>query len=227
MLPVVVSYYTKGSLYEKEAQDLVNSCKSLQLEYDIEAINDLGSWSNNCCYKPTFLLKKLSQYRYPIVWTDVDSVIVQNPDLFEGLSADFAAHIRENLPNDDIAKVLSGTLYINYTSKAKRLLKMWILECNKLKNAQELPLDQDALRSVIYNYPHGADVYHLPSSYCKIFDKDDEPLSEEAVFVHYQASRFHAGATEDFAAQQQLLRQLDSLELKEFRRSSNDNFFST
>jgi hypothetical protein len=211
MLPIIVSYYTKNSLYEKQVEDLVRSCEELQLEYDITGIASLGSWSANCCFKPTFLLQKLLQYRRPIVWTDADSVMMKRPELLGTLRCDLAVHVRELLPVSDRGKVLSGTVFINYSSLAKRLLKMWILEC------QRQGIDQEALRDVLFHYPHGASVEHLPASYCHIFDKGDNP---DAVFVHYQASRME----KDHEVVKLFLQELSGEEFKTFHKSINETY---
>ncbi len=216
MLPIIVSYYTKDTLYEIQVKDLIQSCETLGLAHDIVGIETLGSWSKNCCFKPAFLLSKLMEHRRPIVWTDADSVVMRQPELFLGMGADMAVHMREHLPKDDVAKVLSGTIFINYTSRSKRLLKLWILECKRHMEGKALPLDQEALRDVIYHYPHGAVVESLPEAYCHIFDKSE---CEKAVFVHYQASRIERVLNEENSIFGHFLKELDGMDLKTFRRS--------
>lgn len=214
MLPVIVSYYTKNSLYEKQVRDLVASCKALCLEYDIEAIDSFGSWSKNCCYKPAFILKKMLEHRRPIVWTDADSVIIKTPKLFKTLDSDFALHVREHLPQDDFSKVLSGTLFINYSTKAKIFVKLWLLE--SLKSST----DQEALRDTIIKYPNIANIFHLPSSYCHIFDKQEDL---DAVFVHYQASRAQREIEKGNWLLDAFLNELEGEEFKTFRRTEKED----
>ena len=59
MNPLIVSYYTAGTGYEVEVQNLIASCRKLDLQADIVPIPSRGSWDKNCCYKPEFLLEKL------------------------------------------------------------------------------------------------------------------------------------------------------------------------
>lgn len=216
MWPIIVSYYTRNTLYENQVEDLIKSCESLELPFDIVPIESLGSWSKNCCFKPTFLLEKLLQHRRPIVWTDADSTVMRKPELFRHLTSDLGVHIREHLSETDSSKVLSGTIFINYTSGAKRLLKLWLLECRRKMERQELVLDQEALRDVIYRYPHGALIEHLPSSYCHIFDKSEE---ECPVFVHYQASRIERALNSDNEILGLFMKELHGSDLKTFPRS--------
>jgi hypothetical protein len=214
MWPIIVSYYTKNTLYENQVEDLIRSCQDLGLPYDVVPIESLGSWSKNCCFKPSFLLQKLLLHRRPIVWTDADSVIVKKPELFTHLNCDMGVHIREHLPETDSSKVLSGTIFINYTSRAKRLLKLWLLECKRRVEREGLVLDQEALRDVIYRYPHGALIDHLPSSYCQIFDKKQE---EAPVFIHYQASRIERALNSDNQILGVFLKELHGEDLKTFQ----------
>lgn len=192
--PLIVSYYTEGTLYEKEAYDLIESCKKFGLEYDIVSVPNLGSWSANCCYKPTFLLEKLEKHQRPLVWTDVDSVIVKDPVLFNECYADVALRINDHLPETDKAKILSGTLFINNTASAKKLLQLWAKECARCLLQEEMVFDQVALKKVILHYPTIVEIKRLPASYIRIVDHPKNEKSgnpEDAVIVHYQASRLY------------------------------------
>ncbi|HAB98582.1 MAG TPA: hypothetical protein DCE71_02020, partial [Parachlamydiales bacterium] len=55
--PLIISFYTQNTIYEKEVEDLEASCQSLELAYYIEGRKDLGTWEENCCQKPLFILE--------------------------------------------------------------------------------------------------------------------------------------------------------------------------
>ena len=74
--PKVISYYTKNTLYEREVEDLTKSLEDFKLDYHIEGIEDFGGWERNCCFKPTFIKSKLLQFKKPVLWIDIDAVIL-------------------------------------------------------------------------------------------------------------------------------------------------------
>lgn len=186
---IVVSFYTKNTSYEKEAEGLIASCERLSLPYDIEAIDSLGTWDKNCCQKPSFLLRKLQKHKQPIVWVDADAVILKKPTLFDNLEYDIAAMVVEELPMDDDSKILSGTLYCNNTPQVHTFLQSWHDECQRLlKEAKgSVVWDQAALRNALTN-AKDLSLASLPPSYAAIFDCYAD--LDNAVIVHCQASRY-------------------------------------
>ena len=192
--PLVVSYYNENTPYEKEAQDLIASCKKFDLDYDIVSVPNLGSWSANCCYKPEFLLAKLEEHDRPLIWTDADSIFNKEPILFNECYADVAMRVNDHVAPDDNAKVLTGTLFFNTTASSKKLLTLWKKECERhMSSGKETVLDQVCLRKVILHYPTIVEMKRLPISYVYIVDNphDRANVHEDAVVVHYQASRLY------------------------------------
>ena len=189
--PIFVSYYTKGSIYETEAQDLIKSLDKLELQHDICAIEDRGSWSANCCYKPEFLLKKLEEHGGPVVWVDADSVVLQNPDFFDDCYADVALYVNDHVEPSDNAKILTGTMFANNTASAKKLLELWQKEGERmLESFKGRVLDQVALRRVVLHYPTIVEMKRLPERYIRIVrNREDRENTSDGVIVHYQASR--------------------------------------
>ncbi len=191
--PLVVSYYTEGTPYEKEAKDLIASCEKFGLEYEVVGVPSRGSWSANCCYKPEYLLAKLDEHKRPLIWTDVDSVFVQNPEIFYNCGADVALRINDHLPIENKAKILTGTFFINNTASGRKLLQLWKKECERLLVKEEMVFDQVCLRKVILHYPTIVEIKRLPATYVTIVDhpEDKKSLGGDAVVVHYQASRLY------------------------------------
>ena len=115
--PLIVSYYTKDTLYQLEVQNLIASCEKWQLDHHVEPIPSFGSWERNCAYKPFFLMEKLQQFSRPIFWVDADAVFVQEPKALEIFDLDFVARINSDLADTHPSKVMSGSLYINATQE--------------------------------------------------------------------------------------------------------------
>lgn len=188
--PIIVSYYTKRSCYEKEAKELADSLKNLQLDYEIDEIDDLGTWNKNCCHKPEFLYEKLIKYQRPIVWIDSDSRILKKPSLFYSATFDLALRIRPSFETNDSNKISSGTLYFAYTPLVLEFLRDWQAECLHQNQKTIEVSDQDCLKTTLFKYFNKLKIYSLPISYCKIFDHPEDKSFDD-VIVHFQASRFY------------------------------------
>ncbi len=213
--PLFVSYYTKGSLYEKEAKDLIASLNKLGLKHDICAIEDKGSWSANCCYKAEFLLKKLEEHKRPLVWTDADSIVVKQPDFFNDCFADVSFRVNDHVEPSDDGKILTGTFFVNDTASSKKLLQLWKKECERmLEMGKPKVLDQVALRRVVLHYPTIVEMKRLPEKYIRIVrNAEDRNNPGDAVIMHFQASRL-AQKLEENGVAAALIQNMSSADLK-------------
>ncbi len=187
MQPLIVSYYNENSVYEKEATELAESCKNFGLEYEIGAIHE------EPCLKPTFLLAALEKFNRPLIWTDIDSIFVQDPILLKECKADVAFRINDNVPIDSPLKMLTSTMFINNTLSAKKLLSFWKKECEKLLKQDSNALDQVALRKVVLHYPTIVEIKRLPMTYVTVTDNAEDRLAypDNAVIVHHELSRIY------------------------------------
>ncbi|NGX38755.1 MAG: hypothetical protein KR126chlam1_00065 [Chlamydiae bacterium] len=191
--PVIISFYTKETPYEKEVENLIASCERFGLEHSIEGVESFGTRELNCTFKPFFLLQKLQELKKPLLWIDADGVVVQKPKWQEAFAADLAVRMHPELADDHRSKVITSTVFIRPTDGAKVLLKLWIKQCQETlldPNRTDEFWDQTALRDAILKRPSGISVSALPLSYAKIFDHPtDRLLAPEPVIEHFQASR--------------------------------------
>jgi hypothetical protein len=191
--PLVISYYTKETLYQLEVQNLIASCENWGIEYHVEGISSFGTWERNCAYKPFFLLEQLQKWKRALFWVDADAVFMKKPQWSELFASDFAVRINELWDDAHPSKVMSGSLYINATQGGERVLKAWAKEClDRLSdpNRTEELWDQVALRDVLKKGVPEARVVSLPAGYTFIVGHPcDEKEIEEVIIGHYQASR--------------------------------------
>ena len=186
MFPKVISFYTKNTPYEDEAQDLIASCEKFGLEYEIDAIDSKGSWGKNCNFKSEFILEKLTKLKRPVLWVDSDAVFVKYPKELKNLSADFALCMVPNAPDEHPCKMITGTIYVNYTPTSIEHLKEWIEACPGYLDEQ-MP-DQMALKDILLKGK--AKVHDLSVPYFTTYDLIGVGIyAQEAVLVHFQASR--------------------------------------
>jgi len=187
MFPIIISYYTKNTGYEDYAKTLIASCERWNLCHSITGIANLGSWERNCCYKPKYIMQKLFKLKSPLLWVDADAEIIKKPMLFQDFSPDIALCIIENVPDDHPSKMISGTIYFNYTPIAFNILEAWDHECERLLKKHSDVWDQVALRNVLLQHKDKATIYPLPLDYYRIYDRQKK--GEQSFIIHYQASR--------------------------------------
>ncbi|MBS0652912.1 MAG: hypothetical protein JSR39_05205 [Verrucomicrobia bacterium] len=191
--PIVISFYTKDTFYQLEVQNLIASCEKFGITSHIEPIASFGSWEVNCAYKPFFIHRKLQELKQPVLWVDADAVFKKKPEELPVFAKDFAVRINSDIPIDHPSRIISGTIYANYTPGADALLRLWAKLCqeeiNRLGRKEEF-WDQISLRDALYSKDNPAEFDTMPLTYTKIADhRGDLLLTEDPVIEHYQASR--------------------------------------
>ena len=190
-----VSFATKNTPYEKIVKEfLIPSLEKWKLSYDIDFIENRGSWTENIYYKPEFLYKMLIKYKAPIVSLDADAIIEKYPSFFENLpiETDIAAHLLDwnswyNKPSNR-KELLGGTLYLNYNDKVLKLLEEWIAI-----QKTEKGFPQRILHQLLESFKD-INFYELPLSYCyiKTLPNGKEPFVKlDPVISQHQCSRKH------------------------------------
>jgi hypothetical protein len=193
--PVVISFYTLRTPYQQEVLHLMDSVERWGIEARIEGRESLGSWEHNCAYKPRFILQKLKELKRAILWVDADAIFHASPKWSEFIHCDLSLRINPSLGPTHGSKILSGTLFVNYSAQGLALIEQWIEACEKgLRTASALRelfgpgcyfWDQAALNEILWKNKK-LRVHNLPLAYCKIFDLDK---TAEVIIEHHQASR--------------------------------------
>lgn len=174
----VVSFYTLKTPYEDEVETLIASCERFGLMHDIRGVPNQGSWLANCAYKAEFLEAVRDELDGPIVWLDADAEVKQYPVAFDVLSgsADVAVHYKDG------KELLSGTVWLDDSRGARRLLAAWTERCRRKPDVWDQKHLQDAVGVV-----SGLSLHRLPAPYCLIYDSMAK--YGPAVIEHHQASR--------------------------------------
>ena len=184
--PIITSYYTKGTAYETEVEQLRITLRRFNLDNDIEGILDKGSWHKNTYYKPKFIQKMMKKHPgRPVVFVDADAKIRRNPVLFNDFDCDFACHFKGE------TELLSGTLYFGNTRGSQYLINKWI-EKDVLFPKTHMP--QKNLRAVFDEQKDKIKWEALPVEYCTIFDSRSRHKINP-VIEHYQLSRLYKSPT--------------------------------
>src|SRR5579872_3889653 len=186
--PIVVSYFTRNTLYEKDAEQLQLSCERAGLEYRIEGIDSFGKWHEHVCYKPHFILKMLQELKRPLLWVDADAEIVQKPPLPP--TSDLSLRIFDHFPPDHPSHLFAATIYCNYNPQTITLIEMWGNLCRKgmeMNPSLEVS-DQVFLKQALDQMSKQIQFTPLPAGFAALFDQDSLSL-EQTYIVQYQASR--------------------------------------
>lgn len=88
----LISFYTTGGYYEERADELRAQCERLGLACDIQPISlqEGEDWVSICRRKVSFWRDMLHKHRAPVMWVDVDAVLMQNLKNLEGGDFDIA-----------------------------------------------------------------------------------------------------------------------------------------
>lgn len=120
---LIVSFYTDDWEYPKHADNMANNCKNLGLDYHIEQRPSTRDYIKNTAIKPFFIRDCMKQFQRPVLWLDVDGVLLKNPNL-DHITEDFAAcdyTNKQNLDRDWSVPML----WFNCTPGAVRLVDTW------------------------------------------------------------------------------------------------------
>lgn len=195
----VVAFHTGGT-YHKEARLLARSLHLLKIPYVIEEFAPVRDWDDGVAMKCSFLKEMRARWAGPILYVDVDAVFHRDPSqYFDSIKEDFGAHWFQGPAfgydrhrNDNW--FLSGTLFLNDTPGARKLLDAWHAEnLSRMEKGDRTGLGQASLRDVVEK---GGDwtIRRLPGEYCYVFDKPwAYPPGTKPVIEHLIASRENRG----------------------------------
>lgn len=167
--PLVIAYYTVATPYEAEAEVLKASLETVGYGYDIRGVPNQGSWQKNTQLKANFVQHMLQQHAgRPLLYLDVDAVMVKPPVLLDKMEADIAAvHFARGK-----GELLSGTVWFGNTTQCCRIVQKWInlnkMYPEKLPNGKAA-WDQRTLKMAIAKV-QGVKFVELPQEYTWIVE---------------------------------------------------------
>jgi len=193
---IYISYYTKNTPYEKVMNThLLPSLKKYRLPYDIEPIEDFGSWSLNTSYKAQFVQKMLQKHRKTVVFIDADATIEAFPSLFAQISPEFdiACHYQDfylqwrGQRGKGKLDLLSGTIMFRYNERVLNLVRKWV-ERTKTSTKWEQKILQ-----TLTEENKDIKIHKLPVEYCTVIMHNKSipkyVKKEDVVILHHQKSR--------------------------------------
>jgi len=189
---LAVAFYTEdGDGYEKEAERLIESFTSHNIEYAISKIKPMD-WQDAVCWKPEFILGSLEHFESidGILYVDADAEFMNQPDFRIFKDCHVAFHEFKRSPHHP-TEILTGTLYFANTPLVKEFLEEWATETQKWRNT-DTP-EQCAWRAIWDGWEKRLLKKDLPPEWVWIYDDFPRRYGnrnpDEIVVKHYQASR--------------------------------------
>lgn len=179
---IVISYYTVGTGYEIEVENLRASLNKFQIEHYIEGIKSRGSWVKNVHYNNELILKAFDMYPgRAIVSLDADAVVERYPALFDTLDCDFAAHLHKW--NSGREELFCSTMYWQGNNTTRSFLKETLVRHVQYPRETQQP----GMFATLKKWGKSIRFTSLPPQYARIFDLMSGV--KFPVINQYQASR--------------------------------------
>jgi hypothetical protein len=204
--PVFISFHTPNGNYPGLAVQLRRSLERFALEHDIHCVPSFADWSQGCRFKSSFILQMLFKHRRPVVWMDVDTEVVNYPELLFGPEdfaiynwfADSNHHLEEAIGRGEYSGSLlcsGGVQKWGYTAPALELLMRWIagFATHDWKRGDDLVLD-----AVFSQHRPPVRPLWLPKTYNRMAGLSPHwaclPQHQVVIEHHYQQGRHRDGA---------------------------------
>lgn len=186
----IISYFTRNTFYEKDAEQLRLSCEKAGLDHQIDGIDSFGKWHEHVCYKPHFILQKLNELKRPLLWVDADAEVVQKPPPLP--ECDLSLRVFDHFPADHPSYLFAATIYCSYTPQTLALIETWGRLCQEgmEKNPGLEVSDQVFLKAALDQLSGQIRFHPLPAGFAALFDQDSLP-PDQLYIVQYQASRLY------------------------------------
>lgn len=205
---ILVSYYTRGTPYERDAALLRASCERQGVDHEIVGIKDEGGWHANTAMKPLVLMELREQLEGPLLYVDADAFVHRDPSKYvDGLRGDCGAHFFAGPPKGHVEsdvcpclrgepcdrehRLLAGTLYLGDTDGCRDLLDEWAaFNVQRQEGGHIDGGGQKNLWAVWTSMRDELATVELPGRLCYVWDKPwAYPVGEPAWIEHTIASR--------------------------------------
>lgn len=193
---IISAFCTEASPYELIlSSQLLPSLNKLGLKYNIEVMENRGSWLRNVAQKPLTILHTMEKFlSYNVVALDSDCEVLEFPKLFTEIPEeyDIALHILDHDSwyghTNHVKEILSGTVWIRNNEKMRQFVKEWYL----LADTADI-WEQKCLFKLLESKKDLIKIFELPIEYCYIssLPNNQSPLVtvNNPIIVHHQASR--------------------------------------
>jgi hypothetical protein len=152
MNTLLVSFYSDvdgRTYYSDHARRLSQNLKDFDIPHDIRHMPSKGSYRSNCLAKPRFILDKMNEYRRPIVWLDVDSLVHKKLSVFDEFhdKVDIGMAFPKIPTQEDptVGFPKASPIYVNYTPKTLEFMYKWVEAAENVEQRASILFDHEVL----------------------------------------------------------------------------------
>lgn len=140
--PIFISYFTGDDYYDKCADILKNDLYKMGIPFNIEKVQDRGTYWKNTLYKPSFILENIKKYKRDLIWIDVDTKISIYHEKFKKWEKDIlmCSH------TGNLDGIKASPLGFKYNERSLDFLKYWENDCKTMIEKNDIDLDHDILK---------------------------------------------------------------------------------
>jgi hypothetical protein len=148
----VISYYCdvdeNDTYYTDHAKKFIENMQELNIDYYVEHIVSLGSYRNNCLFKPKFIKKCLEKFDTSLIWLDIDSKVHSSIDIIDHTNVDVILSTNSmNQYGEYIPK--ASPIFMKNNSTVKNFIDMWINRCEHYLQTSKQFFDHEILLEVL------------------------------------------------------------------------------
>jgi len=120
----IISFYTDDWEYPQHAKRMRADCSKLGLDVYVAEQESRQDYIRNTAIKPFFIKDCLEKFKIPVLWVDVDGLLLKRPErLLPWPKVDFAAV--KHFTAYQGREWAVGLMWFNYTPQALALVDAW------------------------------------------------------------------------------------------------------
>lgn len=148
----IISYYCDVDIgdtyYSDHAKKFTENINELNIPFYVEHIKSLGSYRNNCLFKPKFIKKCLEKFDTSLVWLDIDSRVHSNIDIID--SSEYDLIFATNSKNEQGKFIPKASpIFMKNNNNVKNFINQWIERCEYYLNTSNKFFDHEILLEVL------------------------------------------------------------------------------
>jgi len=177
MQTLVISYFCDvdgRTYYSDHAKRFKYDCIRHEIPHEIYHINSQGDYQSNCLLKPKFIYSVLTQKQRPVVWVDIDTFIIKQPNAFDNLST---LGVNIGVAGDDpknLITIKASPVWFNYNAETLDFVRNWVAASETAKKIKANIFDHETFIPCLHQYVQNKKIAILDSSYCAWPGKQNE-----------------------------------------------------
>lgn len=145
MKPLIISAYSNDHYYQQASESFSAGLAKYNIEHKLFSFSDKGNWHANCRMKASIIHEALNSTKKPILWIDVDALILKPIDLIIPKTVDMMG-IRQAWGPKRTWCV--GTLAFNYSENSLQFIEDWKNKCEAATGGTDEQYMEEAWQSI-------------------------------------------------------------------------------